>query len=529
MGTALSVATRHSHQQHPPQKEPVASLCTPCLHRTDPDSRLMAGLNTTTANMAWVSLLVLLLAHSTLESPKKARGRPRIRSRNRPQVQNDQPMTDVGRGRRAPQSEYDYAEDEDYLYADGDYDGAYYYDEEYNAGGDGPSRGDQSLVSPEIPGGQIVRITSKNRPGYYWSIDEGIEGYLMTEAEMFRVVSPGLWGEGSISFESTTKPGRYIRHRDGKIWIEEGDTSSEEFRRECSWFAKMDHFFSGFISFESVHQPGWFVRHNSRRLELSEIYSNQDRNDASFIMSDVNSGMEVSVGTAKTENWKQYVGKTVEVESKAVPGHFWQYGQSGQAKLEVESHVFKMVDGLWGENTVSFESTNSPGFYLRARGEKMWVEKVDLESEGAKQECSFNVWDDRFFAGYTSFESANNQDQWIRQKDRELMLDTVSCFLKQLKNQKPPPELQQQPEDQDQEQPHRGQPQWRCSRLAGQVTQKKSNILVLITSQEMMTFSLLISSGNLSWMLTLMDTPGLPEYEDQIGCRLLIGLTPLPT
>merc|ERR1712106_1023180 len=208
MGTALSVATRHSHQQHPPQKEPVASLCTPCLQRTDPDSRLMAGLNTTTANMAWVSLLVLLLVHSTLESPKKARGRPRIRSRNRPQVQNDQPMTDVGRGRRAPQSEYDYAEDEDYLYADGDYDGAYYYDEEHNAGGDGPSRGDQSLVSPEIPGGQIVRITSKNRPGYYWSIDEGIEGYLMTEAEMFRVVSPGLWGEGSISFESTTKPGR---------------------------------------------------------------------------------------------------------------------------------------------------------------------------------------------------------------------------------------------------------------------------------------------------------------------------------
>merc|ERR1711892_696533 len=91
----------------------------------------MAGLNTTTANMAWVSLLVLLLAHSTLESPKKARGRPRIRSRNRPQVQNDQPMTDVGRGRRAPQSEY-------------------YYAEEYNAGGDGPSRSDQSLVSPEI-------------------------------------------------------------------------------------------------------------------------------------------------------------------------------------------------------------------------------------------------------------------------------------------------------------------------------------------------------------------------------------------
>ena len=32
------------------------------------------------------------------------------------------------------ESEYDYAEDEDYQYTDGAYDGAYYYDEEYNVG-----------------------------------------------------------------------------------------------------------------------------------------------------------------------------------------------------------------------------------------------------------------------------------------------------------------------------------------------------------------------------------------------------------
>merc|ERR1712018_30434 len=70
------------------------------------------------------------------------RRRPKTR-----QIQNDQPRTD--RGRRAPQSEYDYLED-NYIYADGDYDGAYYYDEEYSTGGEGPSRGDQSLVSPEI-------------------------------------------------------------------------------------------------------------------------------------------------------------------------------------------------------------------------------------------------------------------------------------------------------------------------------------------------------------------------------------------
>jgi hypothetical protein len=37
-----------------------------------------------------------------------------------------------------------------------------------------------------VPGGQIVRVSSKNRPGFHWAIDEGIEGYLMTQAELFK-------------------------------------------------------------------------------------------------------------------------------------------------------------------------------------------------------------------------------------------------------------------------------------------------------------------------------------------------------
>ena len=281
-----------------------------------------------------------------------------------------------------------------------------------------------SNVWMKVPGNMIVRVASKNRPGYYWAVDEGIEGYLMTEPEMFRVVSPGLWGSGSISFESITRPGRYIRHRDGKIWVEEGDVNNESFKRECSWFARQDHFFTGFVSFESVFQPGYFIRHHSRRLEMTEIFSNQDRNDASFIMSDINSGMEVSV----TENWRQFLGKTLEVESKAVPGHYWNYQSSGEARLELESHVFRLVDGLWGENTVSFESSTRPGFYLRARGDNMWVEQVDRREEAANQECSFNVWDDRFFAGYTSFETAGRQDQWTRQRNRELQVSSVRGY-----------------------------------------------------------------------------------------------------
>ena len=63
-----------------------------------------------------------------------------------------------------------------------------------------------------VLGALIIRVTSKNRPGFYWAIDEGVEGYLMRESELFRVISPGLWGPGSISFESVTRPGDNLLH-----------------------------------------------------------------------------------------------------------------------------------------------------------------------------------------------------------------------------------------------------------------------------------------------------------------------------
>merc|ERR550519_2717480 len=100
-----------------------------------------------------------------MESPKKARKRSRKQAQrnqvsrvvqsglHRPRrVQNDQPRS-VDRGRRAPkpdpypQSEYDY--EENYIYTDGVYDDAY-YDDYYGTDFEGPNRGDQSLVSPEV-------------------------------------------------------------------------------------------------------------------------------------------------------------------------------------------------------------------------------------------------------------------------------------------------------------------------------------------------------------------------------------------
>ena len=73
----------------------------------------------------------------------------------------------------------------------------------------------------------IIRVVSKNRPGYYWSIDEGIEGYLMQESELFRVINPSLEGSsGSVSFESVSMASFLVyrnRKRTKKFSLSIGD------------------------------------------------------------------------------------------------------------------------------------------------------------------------------------------------------------------------------------------------------------------------------------------------------------------
>ena len=278
----------------------------------------------------------------------------------------------------------------------------------------------------------FVRVVSKNRAGYYWAIDEGIEGYLMREGELFRVVQPSLLGAaGSISFESTSRPGYYLCNRGGDIFIQDKSSYGADertFNSEASWFARKDIFFNGFTSFESVIRPGHYIRHKSRRLRLTTLNSRSDKNDASFLMSDPGGGGTIEV----EEIWRQFLGKSITLESKSVPGYFWHIetggGRRGDAYLSRRADVFKLVEGLWGSNTISFESTLKPGHYLRWRGDGKIILQEQRGNDGKKyrKECSFNAWDGKYFDGYISFDSGHQRDEWIRVKQsRNNVLDVT--------------------------------------------------------------------------------------------------------
>ena len=171
-----------------------------------------------------------------------------------------------------------------------------------------------------------------------------------------------------------TRPGHYVVHRDGQIYVEQGDIYDQNFQRDCSWFVRKDIFFpgqyssqktsnseilkptnedkshfitetvfspsnlivqysnlmlgpyvkkqpymmplilvSGFTSFESVYRPGFFIRHKNRRLQVSQLFSSTDRSDASFLMSDAYSSATVEVSA--TEEWRKFMGINLQVKN----------------------------------------------------------------------------------------------------------------------------------------------------------------------------------------------------------------------
>ena len=73
-------------------------------------------------------------------------------------------------------------------------------------------------------------------------------------------------------------------------------------------------FFEGYTSFESVYRPGYFIRHKNRRLQLTQLSSQSDRNDASFLMTDAYSGGGAQLDvSSRVDEWKRYLGRTVQV------------------------------------------------------------------------------------------------------------------------------------------------------------------------------------------------------------------------
>jgi hypothetical protein len=104
----------------------------------------------------------------------------------------------------------------------------------------------------------------------------------------------------------------------------------------------------------------------------------------------------------------------------------WEY----RAKLEANvsplaDSQFKLVPGLTGSGTVSLESTNFPGYYLRHRNNELWVERND-GSTLFRNDASFSQRAGLAASSAVSFESVNFPGLYVRNSNGLINLQAVS-------------------------------------------------------------------------------------------------------
>ena len=137
-----------------------------------------------------------------------------------------------------------------------------------------------------VPDGPLpYRLGSYSVQGYYifHDGDRGIidDDISSVASSQFRVVS-GLADPDAISFESVDRPGSYLHHRNGEIWLDENDGSAA-FAADATWRQQPGLAASGLISFGSYSVPGQYIRQRDSLLYLTPILTETDQVDATFL------------------------------------------------------------------------------------------------------------------------------------------------------------------------------------------------------------------------------------------------------
>ncbi|MDB5054557.1 MAG: alpha-L-arabinofuranosidase [Bacilli bacterium] len=131
-----------------------------------------------------------------------------------------------------------------------------------------------------------TRWESSNYPGSYIrhqdsygriDADANINPYSDSQWNMV----PGLADASGVSFQSTLYPDRYLRHRNGEVFLDTTDNSTV-FKADATWYKRPGLANSSQVSFESYNYPGEYIRHNNSLLYRQPIVTALDRSDATF-------------------------------------------------------------------------------------------------------------------------------------------------------------------------------------------------------------------------------------------------------
>ncbi|MGP3920274.1 family 43 glycosylhydrolase [Nonomuraea sp. 10N515B] len=144
--------------------------------------------------------------------------------------------------------------------------------------------GTPNFGTPVPDGATPYRFRSYNFPDRFIrqvSFRGRIDADMTNLAEsQFRIVT-GLAGSGTVSLESTSNPGYYLRNRNYEIWLDKNDGTTG-FKNGASFTRRAGQSDSAAVSFESVSAPGRYLRHYNYVLYVQPLSTATDRADATF-------------------------------------------------------------------------------------------------------------------------------------------------------------------------------------------------------------------------------------------------------
>jgi len=227
----------------------------------------------------------------------------------------------------------------------------------------------------------------------------------------------GLDGGNTVSFESKNYPGYYLRHQEFRIKLHRPD-GSDLFRQDASFRKVSGLANSSWKSFESVNYPGHYIRHRNFHLYIEGGNDDLFRKDCTFGIKEQGQPQSGTVDDRQFAAWQSYNYRDHFIRHRNFLGEITPIS----SQLDRDDSTFRMVRGLYGGNTVSFESKNYPGYYLRHQEFRIKLHRPD-GSDLFRQDASFMVVPGLADLSGKSFESVNYPGHYIRHRNFHLYLE----------------------------------------------------------------------------------------------------------
>ena len=271
---------------------------------------------------------------------------------------------------------------------------------------------DESKDANITPPPGYVAWASYNIGGHFIRHQNGaslIDNNVAPKEDAYWKMVPGLAGQG-VSFQSRQSPNSYLRHRDGRMFLDAND-GKPLFAEDATFIVRPGLADNTQVSFQSLNFPDRYIRHISFILYTTPIVNDTDRKDATFAAF---TGNELATWVSHNE-----------------AGHVIRH-QNSRAKIDsninpVEDSEWKMVFGLAGTG-VSFQSVNFPDHYLRHKENAIYLEKFDGKPL-FREDATFLVRPGLADASKASFESFNYPGNFIRHRQFLLYSEPIASSL----------------------------------------------------------------------------------------------------